>query len=179
MLSSSVCFVEDGRVEAGEVDLDIKINPEKQTKICQEIEMKNYIELCKMNETFVLNRFIFLVSLMDPEKINPLDCAVPSWEFTEKKRRKRRFKKYLTWREVELQGIRNPFDVNFPLDVTTKTGVSLEGDPRETGPGEGLICVDGNDEYGKNLNRWHYVVGVSFNRSWNNYWKNAINIKRE
>ena len=176
VLSSAGCFVENGRVDAGEVDLDIKINPAKQKRTCEKIKRKNHIELCKMNEGFVFNRFVRQVDLMDPEKINPKECAVASWEFTKKKGKDAGFKKYLTWKEVEFHGVRTPFNVDFPLNVTPKPRVYLKGDPRKTGPGEGLICVDGDGENKdrkiKNKDRKRYIVGVTFNREPTTWWNN-------
>ena len=145
------------RVVAGTVDLSVQGNPRQQTRTCENVVTSGSIELCRMDEAFNFDRFVKQLQLI-PEELDLHDCTAASWE---KLHLDLNFNDYLTWKQVEIIG----FDPRWGSRIDVIEDNSFEPGSN-TGPGAGLVCLNGqaNEEENVNVDRARYLVGLNANQ---------------
>jgi len=157
VISARGCLAVNRRVVAGTVDLAVQHNPRQQTKTCERIVTRGSIELCRVNLRFRFDRFVKPLQLI-PKELDLHDCTAASWE---KLHLHLNFNDYLTWKQVEIF----EFDPRSGSRIDVDEDNSFEPDSN-TGPGAGLVCLNGqaNEEENVNGDRARYLVGLNANQ---------------
>jgi len=154
------CLAVNRKVVAGTVDLAVQGNPSQQTKTCEKMVTRGSIELCKVNWPFWFGgRFVKQLQLI-PEELDLHDCTAASWEKTPRNVGGN-FNDYLTWKQVGIFG----FSAHPGSRINANEDNSFEPDSN-TGPGAGLVCLNGqaNEQENVNGNRARYLVGLYTNQ---------------